>query len=503
MALDAVSNFVRGATSASIDSSQTTVPVNDASIFPDPSTDGEYNVVIWDADNNPRPDQDPDVEVMRVTAIDTTNDDLTVTRGQEGTSGAAHPSGSAIHLSVTAKMFGDIEDRYTAAGEDFDGQGTSSFTNLQLVSSESIESMADYIIDTTDDFDSVINGMSQDEVAIVAPRATFDVNTALTPPSGATIMVSGAPGRTGAPSTSVVKQFDGDLLELPDSGLSLIGLELDGNKANHTGDLITTPTNGTKEHYFERVFGHSASGDGFVSDGMYFTEFDRCRFANNGGVGIRHVSSGGAEVSQNTYHRSQFSKNSGAGVKWEGFTHTERYSGAVIASNGDAGAYSQGDTQNMRISGLVENNDGPAVLLDEATGGSATQQRGWTLNTRLVGNNVNASGSSVDSPGSRNVGAVHVQGTANTTTTVIEPWINAGTDADVVFATYSDYGSGNRSHYNQIGGATTGQTDFAHLDQADHTAVLMVDADEVAGPSLTSGSSGSGYNYDAAGGTAL
>jgi len=104
MVLDAVSNFVRGETDAAIDSAQTTVSVVDASIFPDPATDGEYNVVIWDAGQYPRPDQDPNVEILRVTAIDTGTDDLTA--------GASHPSGSAVHLSPTAKMFGDIENTF-------------------------------------------------------------------------------------------------------------------------------------------------------------------------------------------------------------------------------------------------------------------------------------------------------------------------------------------------------------------------------------------------------
>ena len=117
MVLDAVSNFVRGNTDAEVGTSDTTVSVADASIFPDPETDGEFNVVIWDAENFPRPDQDVDVEILRVTARNTTTDELTVTRGQEMTSAAAHPEGSAIHLSPTAKMFSDIEDTFTTEAE--------------------------------------------------------------------------------------------------------------------------------------------------------------------------------------------------------------------------------------------------------------------------------------------------------------------------------------------------------------------------------------------------
>ena len=117
LVLDAVSNFVRGNTDAAIASGDTTISVADASIFPDPATDGEFNVVIWDVNNFPRPDQDGDVEIMRVTERDTTADELTVTRAQEITSASAHPEGSAIHLSPTAKMFTDIEDTFTTEAE--------------------------------------------------------------------------------------------------------------------------------------------------------------------------------------------------------------------------------------------------------------------------------------------------------------------------------------------------------------------------------------------------
>lgn len=112
MVLDPAANFVRGTTDSQINSTNTTLSVTDASIFPDPSSEGEYNVVVWDAANHPRPDEDSDVEIMRVSARDTNNNDLTVSRGQETTSGASHPSGAAVMLSPTAKMFGDIETTF-------------------------------------------------------------------------------------------------------------------------------------------------------------------------------------------------------------------------------------------------------------------------------------------------------------------------------------------------------------------------------------------------------
>ena len=124
MVLDAVSNFVRGETDAALDDTETTVSVADASIFPDPATGGEYNLVVWDATSFPRPDQDGGVEIVRVTDRDTTGDDLTVTRAQEGTEASAHPSGSALHLSPTAKMFSDIAETFTTAADNVEAFAT-------------------------------------------------------------------------------------------------------------------------------------------------------------------------------------------------------------------------------------------------------------------------------------------------------------------------------------------------------------------------------------------
>ena len=118
MALDPAANFVRVTTAEAVDNAQTSISVADASPFPDPSADGNYNVVIWDADNFPRPDQDSDVEVLRVTATDTGTDTLTVTRGEEGTAAASHPNGAAVHLSPTAKMFSDIQTKTKGLSDD-------------------------------------------------------------------------------------------------------------------------------------------------------------------------------------------------------------------------------------------------------------------------------------------------------------------------------------------------------------------------------------------------
>lgn len=112
MALDQAANFVVDELQSSVSDTATTLSVADASQFPDPAN-GEFNLVVFDAT---RPSKDPDVEVVRVTGRDTTNDELTVTRGKETTTAASHASGTAVELSYTAKFRDDIQTELDNAG---------------------------------------------------------------------------------------------------------------------------------------------------------------------------------------------------------------------------------------------------------------------------------------------------------------------------------------------------------------------------------------------------
>ena len=113
MALDQIQNFVRGELSESIDSEQTSIDVEDESVFPSPPA--EYNLVIYDAGNFSRATKDPNVEIVRVT--DVTDDTLTVERGQENTDASNHPSSAEIFLSVTSKMFTDIDQTFATKND--------------------------------------------------------------------------------------------------------------------------------------------------------------------------------------------------------------------------------------------------------------------------------------------------------------------------------------------------------------------------------------------------
>lgn len=150
MVLDQTANFVRDNLDAAVDNSQTTFSVVDASLFPDVAN-GEYNVVIWDVDEFDRPDQDSGVEIVRVTAVDTTNNDLTVSRGQENTSASSHPSGAAIQLALTSKIVSDIDTEITKTIDITAGNALSGTASLGLGDSTELDVDTDGI--QTDEID--------------------------------------------------------------------------------------------------------------------------------------------------------------------------------------------------------------------------------------------------------------------------------------------------------------------------------------------------------------
>ena len=117
MSLDQTQNFVRATIASAVDSADTTIDVTDSNQLPDPA-DGEYNLILWDVDTYPRPGQDPNVEVVRATALDESADELSVDRGQENTAAADHPETAVLQLSPTAKMFADIDSKTSALSED-------------------------------------------------------------------------------------------------------------------------------------------------------------------------------------------------------------------------------------------------------------------------------------------------------------------------------------------------------------------------------------------------
>jgi len=97
--------------------------------FPDPAN-GEYNLVIFDQTQFARPDQDPNVEIVRATSR-LSSVELAVDRGQEGTTAADHPAGSAVMLTLTAGFFDDVAPEVSGPNP-FDSANTFTESDLSI-----------------------------------------------------------------------------------------------------------------------------------------------------------------------------------------------------------------------------------------------------------------------------------------------------------------------------------------------------------------------------------
>jgi hypothetical protein len=109
MAVDQVANFKKVEVSTTYGAGDTSIVLSggEGAELPDPSGDN-YNMVWWNS-SIPDPADDPNVEIVRVTAKST--DTLTVTRAQEGTSATTKNAGGVTYkmfIAPTAKTITDI-----------------------------------------------------------------------------------------------------------------------------------------------------------------------------------------------------------------------------------------------------------------------------------------------------------------------------------------------------------------------------------------------------------
>jgi len=152
MAIDQTANFVRINVAGTHTDTDTTIQLEtgEASELPDPA-DGEYNLTWWNDTFADHPSDDDNVEIVRVTGVDTGNDTITVQRGREDTTAVAHDNSQAQYrmvLSATAGLFDQFEDV-----TNLDGSGGTSGqflqtdgTNLSFVSisTNAFEEVADF-----------------------------------------------------------------------------------------------------------------------------------------------------------------------------------------------------------------------------------------------------------------------------------------------------------------------------------------------------------------------
>lgn len=109
--VDQVANFKKVTVSIGYDASATSIVLatGQGAELPDPSGDN-YNLIWWDSTNYADPADDPNVEIVRVTAK--SSDTLTVTRNQESSGASTKNTGSATYkmtLGPTAKTIADLE----------------------------------------------------------------------------------------------------------------------------------------------------------------------------------------------------------------------------------------------------------------------------------------------------------------------------------------------------------------------------------------------------------
>lgn len=138
MALDPVKNFAisRVATAPSPADSGTTLVVEtgDGALFPDPSSSGAYNVVIYPNGEQPT---STNAEIVRVTAR--TSDTMTIDREEESTSARTVVEGDIVMLGITAKMVTDLSTAITGVVTE---TGTQTLTNKTLTSPKINENVA-------------------------------------------------------------------------------------------------------------------------------------------------------------------------------------------------------------------------------------------------------------------------------------------------------------------------------------------------------------------------
>lgn len=93
--------------------------------FPDPATEGAFNVVVWPSGVIPL---SSNAEIVRVTARST--DTLTITRTQESTSARTIIVGDQVALTITKKTIDDIVDLINSDWRDIDATLTYSSASL-------------------------------------------------------------------------------------------------------------------------------------------------------------------------------------------------------------------------------------------------------------------------------------------------------------------------------------------------------------------------------------
>ena len=171
-------NNVSTTLSAAINATQTTISVADASGLPTLSS-GDYVYLTIDTDTTT-----PTIEVVKVTAI--SSNDLTVVRGQDGTTASSFSSGTKVELRVTAAALDDISSAADTESVSISGDtmtGTLALTDDTAIAWGSGTSRPAIVGNTADDdLDIYISGNSIVNVDASGIDVTGDLNINSTSP---------------------------------------------------------------------------------------------------------------------------------------------------------------------------------------------------------------------------------------------------------------------------------------------------------------------------------
>lgn len=111
---DYYANFAFCATTTSVAATDTTINVDDVSTLPSSTTLSTSD--FWMAFQSTLAHANS-FEIVKVTAVDTTNNTLTVVRAQEGTTASVHAAGTFLKAVLTAGMINRIQGTAGPAGE--------------------------------------------------------------------------------------------------------------------------------------------------------------------------------------------------------------------------------------------------------------------------------------------------------------------------------------------------------------------------------------------------
>jgi hypothetical protein len=381
MVFDNAGNFDRQAITASVGTNDPeTISVTDASLLPDPSS-AQYNIVIWDAGSYVRPDQDPDVELLRVTGRDTNNDTITCSRGEENTSNTSHPASSEVASTFTAKVLSDIDSVAESLASFSGTPPTADYLTSQLGSSSNRQDVyGDSInvqsVNTTTVYTSVVGGI----------QAAHDT----LPPSGGKIIVDDTIAETGitlskptviegvgqgdteqTSDASVIDTSGGDGISIQDGGCTLRDLKIIGDGTGGYGVKQGSAGVETLNTTIDGVSINNKGGVGYLCRGK--------TIGSRYGLAIRDCGSHGffVDLQQDaSFFNANYSdllwlaSNSGDGVRLSGPANSDivgnEFRQFVAEDNGGYGIHVlSGNVQRLTFSGYgCEQNASGAVLAE-------------------------------------------------------------------------------------------------------------------------------------------